>query len=468
MKQQTSTNRPVPPVHSDRPAPRPRFKEIIDVMMLAWPSTLSILVFTSLGLLSIRVVRPLGTGAIAAVSTGQRTLFLMQVLIFAVSTGAMALVAQRWGAGAKREAARLTFVSTLISIGVGLFSATMMWAAAPFISEVFIRDNPLAVAQSIQYHYYFAPWILVLSINHNLSMCFRAAGDAIQPLVSAAIQGVVATFFLLTLVDGNLGFPSMGLPGAPIAAGIGLSIATLYLGVQWLFFNKLFPRIPWPPIFHRRTWDIIRIAFPAAGEQLAIQGGLSIFLILLGNYGLAPYVAYGIGVQVLSFSFLIGFGFSMASSTLVGQAIGARDYLLAKSHAWLTVKLSVVCMTILSVIIVLLARQIAQFFTDDVAVQDAVVVFIYCLGSMQPLMAIEFTLSGALKGAADTRTPLVVQICGMLIVRCGLALFVVSQNWGYEWIYACLIGDYIVKSGIYSLYVRSGRWLPRAGRVRHS
>ena len=172
----------------------------------------------------------------------------------------------------------------------------------------------------------------------------------------------------------------------------------------------------------------------------------------------APYAAYGIGVQILSFSFVVGFGFSIAASTHVGQRLGANDPDGATQSGWRALSLSVACMVVLGGTIVLFAEPIARFMIDDDEVVRLTVIFIYILGAMQPLMAIEFTLGGALRGAGDTRFPLLTTITGLLVIRGGVAGVFLWKGLDVEWIFAALIVDYIVKAAMLITRFRRGRW----------
>ena len=109
-------------------------------------------------------------------------------------------------------------------------------------------------------------------------------------------------------------------------------------------------------------------------------------------YGNAANAAYQIGVQILSFSFLVGFGFSIAASTLVGQHLGAGDPAGAERSGWRAMWLAVGVMVVFGTAIIVFARPIAQLLIDDAEVVRLAVVFIRLLGSVQALMAIEFTL----------------------------------------------------------------------------
>ena len=188
------------------------------------------------------------------------------------------------------------------------------------------------------------------------------------------------------------------------------------------------------------------------------QGGFLGFLWIVALYGTAPYVAYGIGVQILAFSFVVGFGFSIAAGTHVGQSLGAGDPDGASKSGWRAMGLGVGIMTVLGLAIIAGAEPLARFMIDDDEVVRLIVVFIYILGSVQPLMAIEFGLGGALRGAGDTRFPLFIILTGLIGVRVTLAGLAAWWGWPVEWVFAALIADYAVRSLLFTRRFASGRW----------
>jgi len=115
-------------------------------------------------------------------------------------------------------------------------------------------------------------------------------------------------------------------------------------------------------------------------------------------------------------------------------------------------------MLVFGTVIIFAAQPIARFLINDPEVVRLTVVFIYVLGSVQALMAIEFSLSGALRGAGDTRFPLLTVACGLFGVRILLAAIFAWRGFRVEWVFAALIGDYIVKAALLTWRFRSGRW----------
>ena len=84
--------------------------------------------------------------------------------------------------------------------------------------------------------------------------------------------------------------------------------------------------------------------------------------------------------------------------------------------------------------------------------------FIYLLGAMMPLLAVEFAIGGSLRGAGDTRFPLVATILGLLVMRCGLAALATYLGLAVFWVYAALVGDYLLKGSMLIWRFYRGRW----------
>jgi Na+-driven multidrug efflux pump len=176
-------------------------------------------------------------------------------------------------------------------------------------------------------------------------------------------------------------------------------------------------------------------------------------------YGSNAYAAYNIGAQILSFSFLVGFGFSVAASTLVGQHLGARDPAGARAAGWRAMRWSISAMVLLGALILATGDLLARAMIDDAEVVHLTRVFLFMLGVAQPLMAIEYSLSGALRGAGDTRFPLLTTLVGLVCVRLGLACLGAWLGLDIAWIYSALILDYAAKALLLTLRFRGEAWL---------
>ena len=428
------------------------------VWTLAWPSIITNLLYATSSIVAIKVVGGLGPDAIAAAVTGQRVSFILQAILTGVLAGSTALIARNWGANDKLEAA-IFFTRTLqLVILLSSISAILIWQfAEPLVKFFALKDQALIL--STQYLKAIAPFYVAFGCGIGLITALRAVGDVKTPLFISLIMNLFAIFFMLVFVNGWLGFPQYGVVGAAFGNGVSFVIGAALLVVFWLS-NQL--PVKYSSIFNldiSRVKEIFQVGLPAALEQLIFQIGITAFLILVAFYGTEAYAAYGIGVQILSFSFVIGFGFSVAGATLVGQHLGANNKEQAKRAGWGAMRLSIISMTFFGVIITVFAELLARFMIDNDEVVRLTVIFIWLLGSMQPLMAIEFSLGGALRGAGDTKTPLVITLTCLLFIRVFLAVVFFLLDARIEVIFSTLVADYVVKGFLYIARFRSDKWM---------
>ena len=428
------------------------------VWKLAWPSIITNLFYATSSIVAIKVVGGLGPDAIAAAVTGQRVTFILQAVLTGVLAGSTALIARHWGAEDKDEAGVFLTRTVQLVIFLSIISAFLVWQFAEPLVRFFGLKNQALILSS-DYLKAIAPFYVAFGCGMGLITALRAVGDVKTPLFIGVIMNLFAIFFMLVFVNGWLGFPEYGVLGAALGNGLSFVIGAVLLVVFWLS-NQLAVR--YSSIFDLdiiRVIEIFKVGLPAALEQVVFQIGITAFLILVAYYGTEAYAAYGIGVQILSFSFVIGFGFSIAGATLVGQHLGAQNKDQAKRAGWGAMRLSIISMTFFGIVIVAFAEPLARFMIDNDEVVRLTVIFIWLLGSMQPLMAIEFSLGGALRGAGDTKTPLVITLTCLLFIRVFLAVIFFLLDASIEIIFSTLLADYIVKGFLYVSRFKSGRWI---------
>jgi putative MATE family efflux protein len=431
--------------------------EMPGIFRLAWPAVLGNLLMSLVGIVQIKIVGSLGAEAVAAVTTGHRIFFITQGITMALSVGTTAMVARAWGAGDREEAGRVSRASVIISLfmSVGLALPCLVFAEQMVGVFELDADTLDAAADFLRVISLFNVGFAIVMV---LSAAIRAAGDTITPLWIGAITNVVNVFLVYGMVFGRFGLPELGVVGAALAAGLSFTVGTVIVLFMWLRGWLLVGKGAGPALSRERVGQLIRIGIPAGIEQLIFQVGFIAFLYIVSFYGTAPYAAYGIGVQLLSLSFVVGFGFSIAASTHVGQRLGAKDPNGATYSGWRATWLSIASMTVIGAVIILTAEYTASLMIDDPEVVRLTVVFIYILGAVQPMMAIEAALGGALRGAGDTRFPMLVTLIGLVLVRGSVAAIGAYLGLAVEWIFAALIADYIVKAAMLVLRFRSDRW----------
>ena len=428
------------------------------VWTLAWPSIITNLFYATSSIVAIKVVGNLGPDAVAAAVTGQRVTFILQAVLTGVLAGSTALIARNWGARNKEEAGIFFTRTVQLVVFIAFITGLVIWQfAEPLVRFFGLKGEALIL--STEYLKAISPFYIGFGCGLGLITALRAVGDVKTPLMIGLIMNIFAIFFMLVFVNGWMGFPEYGVRGAALGNGLSFVIGALLLIVFWRT-NQL--PVRYSSILHldlKRVKEIFKVGLPAALEQVIFQAGITAFLILVALYGTEAYAAYGIGVQILSFAFVIGFGFSIAGATLVGQHLGAGNPNQARRAGWGAMRLSIVSMTFFGILIAFFAEPLARYMIDNDEVVRLSVVFIWLLGSMQPLMAIEFSLGGALRGAGDTKTPLVITLTCLLFIRVSLALIFYMLDASIEVIFSTLVADYVVKGFLYVARFKSNKWM---------
>ena len=342
-------------------------------------------------------------------------------------------------------------IALIISV-LGLLFAT------PVASVFGLEHNTLQMAaENIRW---LAAFNVVFAGMFVLSAALRASGDAWSPLWMSVGVNLMNLPLLYGFIFGRWGLPEMGVAGAAIAAGIAFTVGTGVLLILWIRQRFRIKHVAGGWWRRARIRQLLDIGYPAALEQGVFQLGFFIFLMLIGNfYGTEAFAAYNIGVNLLAVCFTVGFGFSIAGSTLVGQHLGAGDHAGAARSGWRAAFLAILSMGGLGALVIAFAGELAAFFLGPEPKTILYTVqFIYLLGMCMPLMAIEFAIGGALRGAGDTRFPLMATILGLLVMRCGLAAIATYMGLAVVYVYAALVGDYILKAALLIWRFRRGKW----------
>jgi len=428
------------------------------VWRLAWPTILSNLLFATVGFMHIKIVANLGTGAVAAVTTGHRVFFLVQAILMGLSIATTAMVARSWGAKDQRGAELATWTSMALGMALAASLSLPILLAPEFIAGLFGLD-----AQTTRTAASFVFWLglfnIPAAINLILSSALRATGDVINPLWFLFFSSVFNVVFAYLLTFGIGPLPQLGVAGVALGGGLaGFAVTLLFLLFWWWGKFSLKP-VKQAVIDWIAARQMIYLAAPAVIEQGIVQLAFLAFFAIVARYGTSAYAAYGIGISLVSFSIVVAFGFSIAAATLVGQHLGAGQPKLAIKAGWRGLRMALVAMVLTSVLIAFFAHELAAFMIDDEEVIHLTTVFLYMIAISQPLIACEITLAGALRGAGDTRFPLIATFCGIVLGRLLPALLFVSLGLSVYWIFGVMILDYSIKAGLNLHRYHSLKWL---------
>jgi putative MATE family efflux protein len=341
-------------------------------------------------------------------------MFFVISALSALSVGSSVLVAQSVGghrlADATRYAKQSLVWSVLLSIPlvlVGLLLARP--AVGIFGMEPEVTDIGAAYFQVVM------GTVVVLTLQLLGGGVLRGAGDSRTPMLITLFANVVNVVLAYGFIFGHLGFPALGAVGSAWATFLARLTGFIVLFyVMWRGVNgvSIRGRDGWlPDVTQARR--LLRIGIPAATEQMLNAVAFLFFSVNVARLGTLGLAAHRVAMNALSISFLPGIGFALAATALVGQSIGAQRPAEARIIASIATRWAAVWMGTIGIVFLFFAEFIITLFTHDREVVRMGGAALRAIALTQPIWAINFVQSGALRGTGDTQYPMKVGVAGM-------------------------------------------------------
>jgi putative MATE family efflux protein len=429
------------------------------VLRLAVPAIGEQLLFTVTQVTALVMVGHLGAEAIAAVGVGNQISWFFSSGFYAFSAGTTTLVARYVGAGerpraqvALTQAVAFVMLMALVVAGAGI-------AITPLILRLMGAEGEV-LALGVPFLRLLMASQLFSSVNMCLGAALRGAGDTKTPFKVSAAGAVLNVAIIWLLVYGRFGLPALGVPGAGLAVVVAqivvlfVYLATYMRGkaVLHLSFKRFRPEI-----------DTIRrllfVGVPAALEQLFMSGGMTVFARIVITLGTEAYAAHQITANITNASYMTGFGFSLAATTLVGQCLGAKRPEDADAYALSARRLGFFAMSALCVVFFFFGAFLVGFYSDDPAIVSMGAMALKLAAFAQPAIGTYAILAGALRGAGDTRYPLYITFVGVWCVRITIAWVLITVfPLGLNGIWIAVLFDSWTRTLLVWLRFRTGRW----------
>jgi len=384
---------------------------------------------------------------------------MAMVLFGAVGTGGTALIARMTGGQDWQGANRVVRQTLLVAFVTGLIAMIVLEILAePALRLMGAQGEALTLG--VTYLRIVSSVYMFSAMMFVGNACLRGAGDTKTPLMVMAVVNVLNIVIAWTLINGAFGLPRMGVAGSAIGAMVGrlvgglLVIALLLRGRSGLTLRLRGFRID-PGLIRR----ILNVGLPTGLEQLLFRFGMMSFVRVVSALGMTAYAAHQVALNGESLSFMPGFGFAVAATTLVGQGLGAKDEKRAERDAYIAFYIAAGLMSLMGVCFFLFARPIVGFFTNDPEVIALGVPPLRLIGIIQPFLAATMVFAGSLRGAGETRTPMLINGISIWVLRVPLALlFTRVFSWGLTGAWIAMAIDLTLRGTLLFARFRSGKW----------
>ncbi len=398
---------------------------------------------------------------LAAIGLMSYLLWFFHTLFQTVGIGALAMVARYIGAGDPETARRVTHQAVLIGAvfavvvvaGIALFSDQLVAAMrlrgeSAELAARFVRGQLPAL-----------PLIMLQAVG---IYCLRGAGDMMAGLKVMGTVNLVNIAVSWSLVRGIGPLPQLGWDGLVIGTCCGESVGGLMV-LWFLYRGRAGLKLEWRLL--RPDWKLIermlRIGIPGGADMMLMVGCHLAFLGMINDLGDLAAAAHGVAVRIESLSYLPGAAFQMAAATLAGQFLGARDPHRATRSVTMACAVGGGIMVTAGLTFYLFANQLTWLFLDEgqTDVHHLAARLLRIVAFSQPALAVAMILTGALRGAGDTRWPLVFTLIGLAGIRLPLAWLMADWlDLGVAGAWYAMVIDLYLRCGLITGRFLHGGW----------
>jgi len=363
-----------------------------------------------------------GAGYQAAMALMAYMLWLLPSMFAAVSIGATALIARSTGAG-DQETAIKAMHQSLLTGGVLAVAATLACGlfSGPFVRMMQLSSESAPLAAT--YLLILTPAVPFIMLERVGAACLRGAGDTVTGFVAKTVMNIVNVLVSLTLVTGWGPFPQLGWHGSAIGTACGyvtggvlIFIALLAgrggLQLQW------WRLVPDADIIRR----LLKVGLPGGLDVAVLLACHMVYLSIINRLGDLGAASHGLGIQIEALAYMPGAAFQVAATTMAGQYLGAGDPRRAARSVWAACIAAGVLMSLAGCGFYFGGAWIASVFTRDLEVAFTTAKLLKIVAFSMPSLAIAMVIAGGLRGAGDTRWPMLITLAGFAGVRIPLAI----------------------------------------------
>lgn len=442
---------------TDVPSTRYAYKTMANI---AWPSALESLLISLVGAVDTIMVGSLGTGAITAVGITNQPKFILLSVIFSLNTAITAIVARRKGENDPVHAISCLKQGIMISGFLSVFLSFIGFIFAEPIMK-FAGAGPDVLADSVTYFKLITVSLVFTSLSITINAAQRGVGNTRVSMTTNVTSNIVNVIFNFLLINGIWLFPKLGVAGAGVATLLGC-IASFIMSLISILRTNGFLTISFKSKWRfdsSTIHSIVKIGSSSLVEQLFLRVGFFAYAKVVAELGTVAFATHQIGMNILNFSFGLGDGLGIASSSLVGQNLGAKRPDLAILYGRIGQRIAFCISTVLFFVFILGSRSLIAIFSPDPQVIALGAQIMIIMAITTHAQTSQVVYSGCLRGAGDTKFVAMVSLVSVGILRPILTyLMCLPFGWGLIGAWISLVIDQGIRFFASSWRFKKGEW----------
>ncbi len=389
-------------------------KLALDIYRLAWPVLIAQLAVMAYAVIDTIMVGQFATDDLAAVGIATAIYFSVFVALMGVLLAVSPIVSQLLGAGRFHEIGEQVRQAMWLTLGLSILSILIFRDPGPFLV---LSKAPPVVADKVRAYLAIAAWGAPAGLAFRLFASYTTAVSLPRVMMGLNLAGLAIKIPLNWIfIFGHLGSPVMGAAGCALSTTIAswaISIAAwVWCGRSPAYkSHAVFSRWSWPRWADQR--HLLGMGIPIGMSFLVDVTSFTFMALFIARLGAVNSAAHQIAANVAAVMYMLPLAMGNAVGVLVGQAIGARRFALARSTGvtgvWLTLALAIVSGATLA----LGAGTVAAFYSSDEAVRAVAATVLAIVGGYHVFDALQALTVSALRGYKRTVVPLIINVAGM-------------------------------------------------------
>lgn len=410
---------------------------------------------------SIVVGRYVGDNALAAVGSAGPIMNLLLVLFVGISVGAGVMVSQYFGAKQREELSKT--IGNCITL-TALAAVVIMVIGSLLVKPLLeVLNTPASIIDwSASYLTVMLVGIAGVAYYNILCGILRGLGDSISALVYLLIATVVNIVLDVWFVAGL----DMGVMGVALATVIAQFISAILCMFKLMRMRDIFDiKLCYLKLDAEHTKTIVRLGLPSGLTQAIFSMAMVIVQSLTNSFGEMVIAANVIIMRVDGFAMMPNFSFGTAMTTFAGQNVGAGRYDRVDKGAKQGTMIAIGVSAIITSLILIFGRSLMGIFTSTEELVNLSADMMKILAVGYVAMAVTQSLSGVMRGAGDTMTPMWISIITTFIVRVPIAYGIVYltrtpelPNGRYEAIWISLLLAWVSGGVVTWICYHRGAW----------
>jgi len=399
----------------------PTSKEVYKTAVaIAWPSALEAVLVQLIASVDLIMVGGLGAVAIAAVGLTNQPKFILLAIILSLNIGVTAVISRRRGEDDREGANRTLRQSILICVVLSFFLSILGFCfARPLL--LFAGAKIDVINSAVIYFKIVCIGNFFTSISLTINAAQRGIGNTKISMKTNIAANIVNLALNYLLIQGNFGFPALGVEGAAIATAIG-NFVGFVMSVKSIIYAHGFLDIS-----TKESWkldkntvaSIFNISSSALVEQVFMRVGFFMTTKLIADLGTVAFATHQICMNILNITFAFGDGLGIASSALIGQSLGAKrpDMAIVYGKTLQRISMSVGC---IFVFVFIIGRSFfVSLFSSDPTIIAMGSQILIIVAITSPIQTSQVVVTGCLRGAGDTKFVAVTSFLSIGLVRPG-------------------------------------------------